>query len=81
MLKKDTSKNDNSFASCCKQAIENMNKNGVSIINNYETIMKWNCTYRLDEVFPHPNIKIQIGQTYKSESLEAYPEVQIIIHK
>ena len=53
----------------------------MSIINNYETIMKWNCTYRLDEVLPHPNINIQIGQTYQSELLEAYPEVQIMIQK
>ncbi len=37
--------------------------NGVSIINNYEVLMKWNRTFRLDEIFPHTNINIQIGQT------------------
>ena len=81
MLKKDTSENYNTVASCCKRGIKNMKENGVSTINNYKTILNWNRTYCLDEVFPHPNINIQIGQTYQSEFLEAHPEVQIMINK
>ena len=81
MLKKEPSNNHTTFRSCCEQTIKIMNKNGVTLINNHQTLMKWNRMYHLDEVFPHPNINIQMGNTYHSEFLESFPEVKIMIKK
>ena len=35
----------------------------------------------MDEIFPHPNINIQMGNTYNSEFLESFLEVKIMIKK
>ena len=43
--------------------------------------MKWNRSYRLNEKFPHPNINIEIGNTYHSEFIEAFPEIKLMIKK
>ena len=57
MLQKQSSGNNHTFTSCYKKALKYMKQNnGVSWINNYETSTKWNRTFCLDEIFPHPNI-------------------------
>ena len=43
--------------------------------------MKWNRLYHLNEKFPHPNINIEIGNTYHSEFIEAFPEIKLLIKK
>ena len=82
MLEKQSSGSNNTFSNCCKKTIEYMSKcNGVNVIRNHEILMKWNRVFRLDEVFPHPNVNIQMGNTYQSELLEAFPEVKTMIQK
>ena len=59
-----------------------MRKNcGVNIIANERILMKWNNTYCVGEVFPHPNNNIQHRYTSQFEFLESFPETKIIIHK
>ena len=63
MLEKNTRERNETYSSCCKKAIEQMEKFGVRIIKNHQILMKWNCTFCSDEVFPHPNNYIQHGYT------------------
>ena len=82
MLDKNTRDRNETYSSCCKKAIEHMEKNcGVRIIQNHQILMKWNHTFRLDEVFPHPNNYIQHGYTYHSKFLKTFPETKILISK
>ena len=82
MLEKTSNGKNSTYNSCCKRAIEHMRKNcGINIITNERILMKWNRTYRISEIFPHPNTNIQHGYTNQSEFLESFPEVKIMMHK
>ena len=70
------------YSSCCKRAIEHMeNFCKVRFIKYHQILMKWNRTFCLNEVFPHPKYCIQHGYTYHSEFLETFPETKILISK
>ncbi len=53
-----------------------MNKNGVSIINKPQFLMKWNRTFRIDK-----KSFIQNGYTYEPIFLESFPEVKEMLQK
>ncbi len=80
MLKKESRDSNLTYSECCKKAIEHMSQYcGVNLINKYRIFTKWNRIFCLDEVFPHPNYNIQLGYTYHSNFLDAFPETEILI--
>ena len=39
--------------------------------------MQWNCVYRKNEVFPHPNYYVEMGKTDEPILLQTFPQVKI----
>ena len=58
-----------------------MSQVGVSYIKNANTIMQWNQIFRRSEIFPHPNIYVEIGKSETSLFIETFPEVRVELSK
>ena len=43
--------------------------------------MQWNCVYRKNEVFPHPNYYVEMGKTDEPLFLETFPQVKIVLYE
>ena len=70
-----------SFKTCCDQAIKQMSQVGVSYIKNANTIMQWNRIFRRSEIFPHPNIYVEMGKSETPLFIETFPEVRVELSK
>ena len=70
-----------SFKTCCDKAIEQMGEVGIKYIKNGNTIMQWNRVFRKNEIFPHPNIYVEMGKSENPLFLETFPEVRIELNK
>ena len=70
-----------SFKTCCDEAIKQMSQVGVSYIRNANTIMQWNRIFRNNEIFPHPNIYVEMGKSETPLFLETFPEVKVELSK
>ena len=69
------------FRLACNEAIKQMNRNGVSLLNNNQVLMRWNRIYKVNERFPHPNTNTQNGHMYVPVFLDTFPEVKESIRK
>jgi len=54
-----------------------MNEIGMKVIKDYQTIMKWNRVFRVNEFFPHPNYYVEMGKSNQPVFLETFPEVKL----
>ena len=66
-----------SFKTCCEKALAQMSEVGVKLIRNANILMQWNCVFRKHEMFPHPNIYVEMGKTETPIFLETFPEIKI----
>ena len=69
------------FKKCCKKAIEQIGEIGIKFIINYKTGMTWNRVFRVNEMFPHPNYYIEMGETDEPLFLESFPEAKIKLNE
>ena len=58
-----------------------MSQVGVSYIKNANTIMQWNRIFRRSEIFPHPNIYVEMGKSETPLFIETFPEVRVELSK
>ena len=67
---------------CCKKAINDMIDTGNFLIGRcWQTISKWNRIFRINELFPHPNISIEMGKSYMPPFFEDFPEAKMKIRR
>ena len=66
------------FQSCCADAIVTVSNNGHCEVSS-RLLMKWNQIFRCNEIFPHPNVYIQMGKEYQPLFLEAFPEAKLAL--
>jgi len=70
-----------SFKECCDQSLQQMSLVGTNLIKSGKTIMQWNRIFRTKELFPHPNVYIEMGKSDVPLFLETFPEVKIELSK
>ena len=64
------------WVKCCEEAIQRMKEMGNAKIKHSKTLRRWNKMFRRNEIFPHPNVNIEMRREYSPVLLDVYPEAR-----
>ena len=53
---------------CCREAIKKLANVGIRRITSGRTIQDWNLTFRINEIFPHPSIRVELTYQHKQQT-------------
>ena len=60
----------------CDKAVVELNDYGFKATTNSEVVSKWNCVFRLNDKFPHPNPNLRMGKKPKPVLFEVFPNLE-----
>jgi hypothetical protein len=65
----------------CNEAVKELNNVGINTTTTGKTVMKWHREFRDNDQFPHPNIYVRMGKTYKPPIFELFPDIEAKVNE
>ena len=65
----------------CNEAVKELNNVGINTTTTGKIVMKWHREFRDNDQFPHPNIYVRMGKTYKPPIFELFPDIEAKVNE